>query len=77
MSICVGPNVNETQKVTPITKAAITDEELAQYYYNMHHFYNEAVERLIELVGRNVSVREIEYLERNAKEYLERYERSI
>ena len=50
---------------------------LALYYFNMHHFYGDAVERLFKLGGKAVAVSEVEYLEAKSDYYLEKYEAEI
>mgnify|MGYP003646693008 FL=1 len=54
-------------------KRVRTSSGLALYYFDMHHFYGDAVERLFKIGGKDVAVSEVEYLESKTDYYLEKY----
>lgn len=74
MSIKIGPDSD----VRPWNKTGQNERRrelsgLALYYFNMHHFYGDAVESLFKIGGKDVAVSEVEYLESKTDYYLEKY----
>lgn len=78
MSIKIGPDSD----VRPWNKAGQDERRselsgLALYYFDMHHFYGNAVELLFKIGGKDVAVSEVEYLESKTDYYLEKYEAEL